>query len=79
VAQYCRAAAIEPTGRSVLHTPLSRGMTVMSGREAGYMRERVVGLIENRSHLPTPRCGSVATDAFIPLIRPAPVAVNCRN
>jgi hypothetical protein len=31
------------TGRAALDTPLSRGMTVMSGREAGYMRESFVG------------------------------------
>jgi hypothetical protein len=36
-------AAIKLTGCGALDTPLSRGMTVMSGREAGYMRESIVG------------------------------------
>jgi len=31
------------TGRAALDTPLSQRMTVMSGREAGYMRESFVG------------------------------------
>jgi hypothetical protein len=46
-------------------------MTIMSGRKAGHMRERVVSLIGTVCTGQTARCGSVATDAFIPFIRAA--------
>jgi hypothetical protein len=45
--QCLNVAAIKPTGHAALDAPLSRGMTVMSGREAGDMRESIVGLTRN--------------------------------
>jgi hypothetical protein len=53
-------AAIKPTGRGALDNPLSRGMTVMSGREAEYMRESIVG-----------RPGTVCTDRLQAVVLPS--------
>jgi hypothetical protein len=41
--QRLNVAAIKPTGRGARDTPAFGKMTVMSGREAGYMRENILG------------------------------------